>query len=127
MSAVDQMFSELRASGRKALIPFITAGDPVTFLRTVVMPALAGNVSTVGSAPSSSTSLRAAPKALLSVARMAWRSVSRPSDSLSWLRSRGSAANTPEASLAARASLSGMAMSQKATCAPSSSIGWARR
>ena len=28
MSAVDQMFSELRASGRKALIPFITAGDP---------------------------------------------------------------------------------------------------
>lgn len=28
MSAVDQLFSELRASGRKALIPFITAGDP---------------------------------------------------------------------------------------------------
>jgi tryptophan synthase alpha chain len=28
MSAVDQMFSDLRASGRKALIPFITAGDP---------------------------------------------------------------------------------------------------
>jgi len=28
MSAVDQVFAELRASNRKAFIPFITAGDP---------------------------------------------------------------------------------------------------
>jgi tryptophan synthase alpha chain len=28
MSAVDQLFSELRASGQKALMPFLTAGDP---------------------------------------------------------------------------------------------------
>lgn len=28
MSAVDQLFQQLRASGRKALIPFVTAGDP---------------------------------------------------------------------------------------------------
>ncbi len=28
MSAVDNRFAELRASGRKAFIPFITAGDP---------------------------------------------------------------------------------------------------
>ncbi len=28
MSAVDQLFADLRASGRKALMPFITAGDP---------------------------------------------------------------------------------------------------
>lgn len=28
MSAVDQLFSDLRSRGRKALMPFITAGDP---------------------------------------------------------------------------------------------------
>jgi len=28
MSAVDQLFAELRAQGRKALMPFFTAGDP---------------------------------------------------------------------------------------------------
>jgi len=28
MSAVDQLFQTLRASGRKALMPFLTAGDP---------------------------------------------------------------------------------------------------
>ena len=28
MSAIDTLFQELRASGRKALIPFVTAGDP---------------------------------------------------------------------------------------------------
>jgi tryptophan synthase alpha chain len=28
MSAIDQLFSELRAQGRKAFMPFITAGDP---------------------------------------------------------------------------------------------------
>jgi tryptophan synthase alpha chain len=28
MSAIDQLFSELRASGKKAFLPFVTAGDP---------------------------------------------------------------------------------------------------
>jgi len=28
MSAIDRLFDELRRSGRKALIPFVTAGDP---------------------------------------------------------------------------------------------------
>lgn len=28
MSAIDQLFSRLRASGKKALMPFVTAGDP---------------------------------------------------------------------------------------------------
>ncbi|MCA9190225.1 MAG: tryptophan synthase subunit alpha [Planctomycetales bacterium] len=28
MSAIDQRFAQLRASGRKAFIPFVTAGDP---------------------------------------------------------------------------------------------------
>lgn len=28
MSAIDQLFKDLRAAGRKALVPFVTAGDP---------------------------------------------------------------------------------------------------
>src|SRR5690349_5612510 len=28
MSAIDQLFSQLRSNGRKAFMPFITAGDP---------------------------------------------------------------------------------------------------
>jgi tryptophan synthase alpha chain len=28
MSAIDQVFSQLRASGKKAFLPFVTAGDP---------------------------------------------------------------------------------------------------
>ena len=28
MSAIDHLFQSLRASGRKALMPFVTAGDP---------------------------------------------------------------------------------------------------
>jgi tryptophan synthase alpha chain len=28
MSAIDRLFTELRAAGRKALMPFVTAGDP---------------------------------------------------------------------------------------------------
>jgi tryptophan synthase alpha chain len=28
MSAIDQLFTQLRAQGRKALMPFVTAGDP---------------------------------------------------------------------------------------------------
>lgn len=37
MSAIDQKFAELRAAGRKAFIPFVTAGDPdIEFTRAVV-------------------------------------------------------------------------------------------
>ncbi|MFO0817559.1 MAG: tryptophan synthase subunit alpha [Pirellulales bacterium] len=37
MSAVDLMFQQLRAAGRKALIPFVTAGDPdLAFTRALV-------------------------------------------------------------------------------------------
>lgn len=41
MSAIDQLFTELRAAGRKAFMPFITAGDPdldftADVLRTLV-------------------------------------------------------------------------------------------
>ena len=28
MSAIDDLFKQLRAAGRKALMPFLTAGDP---------------------------------------------------------------------------------------------------
>ena len=28
MSAIDALFRQLRSSGRKALMPFVTAGDP---------------------------------------------------------------------------------------------------
>jgi len=28
MSAIDQLFTQLRSSGRKAFMPFVTAGDP---------------------------------------------------------------------------------------------------
>ena len=28
MSTIDQLFQELRSEGRKALMPFVTAGDP---------------------------------------------------------------------------------------------------
>ena len=40
MSRFDQRFSELRAAGRKALIPFITAGDPSLEATVPVMHAL---------------------------------------------------------------------------------------
>ena len=40
MSRFDQRFSELRAAGRKALIPFITAGDPSLEDTVPVMHAL---------------------------------------------------------------------------------------
>ncbi len=37
MSAIDQLFTDLRATGRKAFIPFVTAGDPdLEFTRAVV-------------------------------------------------------------------------------------------
>src|SRR6187431_1883690 len=28
MSAIDELFNQLRATGRKAFMPFVTAGDP---------------------------------------------------------------------------------------------------
>lgn len=40
MSRLDQRFESLRASGRKALIPFITAGDPALEATVPVMHAL---------------------------------------------------------------------------------------
>lgn len=40
MSRFDQRFAELRATGRKALIPFITAGDPSLEATVPVMHAL---------------------------------------------------------------------------------------
>lgn len=40
MSRFDQRFAQLRASGRKALIPFITAGDPSLEATVPVMHAL---------------------------------------------------------------------------------------
>jgi tryptophan synthase alpha chain len=51
MSKIDQLFSELRAAGRKALMPFITAGDPdleftALLLREVVKHG--GNICEVG-------------------------------------------------------------------------------
>lgn len=41
MSRIDARFSQLRAQGRKALIPFITAGDPALEATVPVMHALA--------------------------------------------------------------------------------------
>lgn len=40
MNRIDQVFAALRASGRKALIPFITAGDPQPNLTVPLMQAL---------------------------------------------------------------------------------------
>ena len=37
MSAIDQLFQQRRAAGRKALMPFVTAGDPdLEFTQAVV-------------------------------------------------------------------------------------------
>lgn len=40
MSKVDQLFSELRSQGRKALMPFITAGDPDIETTTAILRAI---------------------------------------------------------------------------------------
>ncbi|RBD97999.1 tryptophan synthase subunit alpha, partial [Xanthomonas oryzae pv. oryzae] len=40
MRRIDFRFAELRANGRKALIPFITAGDPSLEATVPVMHAL---------------------------------------------------------------------------------------
>ena len=42
MSAIDQLFSELRSAGRKAFMPFITAGDPDLSFTEAVLRALDG-------------------------------------------------------------------------------------
>lgn len=41
MSAIDQLFQQLRADGRKALMPFITAGDPDLLFTGAVLRELA--------------------------------------------------------------------------------------
>ncbi|MEO6264083.1 MAG: tryptophan synthase subunit alpha [Luteimonas sp.] len=42
MNRIDTRFAQLKASGRKALVPFITAGDPSLDATVPVMHALAG-------------------------------------------------------------------------------------
>lgn len=42
MSRIDTRFSQLQASGRKALVPFVTAGDPSLEATVPVMHALVG-------------------------------------------------------------------------------------
>lgn len=41
MSAIDQLFTDLRASGRKAFMPFVTAGDPDLEFTSAVLRELA--------------------------------------------------------------------------------------
>jgi tryptophan synthase alpha chain len=41
MTAVDQLFTQLRASGKKALMPFVTAGDPDLDFTAAVLAELA--------------------------------------------------------------------------------------
>ena len=47
MSAIDQVFAELRSSGRKALMPFVTAGDPDLDFTADVLRELVGRGSTL--------------------------------------------------------------------------------
>lgn len=42
MSAIDTLFHQLRSSGRKAIMPFITAGDPNLAFTAEVIRRLAG-------------------------------------------------------------------------------------
>ena len=42
MSAIDRLFAQLRASKRKALMPFVTAGDPDLEFTAEVIRKLAG-------------------------------------------------------------------------------------
>ena len=42
MTAIDQVFSRLRSEGRKALMPFITAGDPDLDFTAALLKELAG-------------------------------------------------------------------------------------
>jgi len=41
MSRIDSTFSQLKAAGRKALIPYVTAGDPYADATVEIMQALA--------------------------------------------------------------------------------------
>ena len=38
MSAIDQLFNKLRSEKRKALMPFVTAGDPDLDFTAAVLP-----------------------------------------------------------------------------------------
>lgn len=48
MSAIDQKFSELRAAGKKAFIPFVTAGDPSLDLTARVLQTLSDCGAAIG-------------------------------------------------------------------------------
>lgn len=47
MSAIDQLFTELRQQGRKALMPFVTAGDPDVDFTAAVIRELAARGATM--------------------------------------------------------------------------------
>ncbi len=47
MSQIDQLFAELRRSGRKALMPFVTAGDPDLDFTTEVLREVVGRGSSL--------------------------------------------------------------------------------
>ncbi|MDP6557783.1 MAG: tryptophan synthase subunit alpha [Pirellulaceae bacterium] len=47
MSAIDQLFSELKQQGRKALMPFVTAGDPDIEFTAAVIRELAARGATM--------------------------------------------------------------------------------
>ena len=44
MSSIDQLFRQLRAAGRKAFMPFVTAGDPDLEFTAAVIRRLAAQV-----------------------------------------------------------------------------------
>ena len=48
MSAIDDRFGELRAAGKKAFLPFVTAGDPNLEMTARVLSALAECGSAIG-------------------------------------------------------------------------------
>ncbi|MGE3778647.1 MAG: tryptophan synthase subunit alpha [Pirellulaceae bacterium] len=48
MSIIDQVFADLRQSGRKAFIPFVTAGDPDLAFTAAVLQELARRGCTIG-------------------------------------------------------------------------------
>ncbi len=48
MSAIDDKFTQLRASGKKAFIPFVTAGDPSLGMTAQVLQVLADCGSAIG-------------------------------------------------------------------------------
>ena len=48
MSAIDQRFEQLRAQGKKAFIPFVTAGDPSLEVTASVLETLAKSGSAIG-------------------------------------------------------------------------------